>query len=91
MESGLEYIEIAEDIGLPVDEYRELVDDLRELDITVDEHVIPSIRSIERVQPVSCARCDRPIIDIHDEQATPSGSMHSQCAAKYESEKPHEW
>ena len=31
VDDGLEYIEVAEDVGLPVEEYRELADELRKL------------------------------------------------------------
>ena len=47
VDESLEYIEIADDYGLPADEYRELADQLRALGVSVDE-VIPSIRSVER-------------------------------------------
>jgi hypothetical protein len=51
VDDSLEYVEICEDrSGLPAEEYRELADELRELGMPVDEHVIPSIRSIERVE-----------------------------------------
>jgi hypothetical protein len=46
---SLEYIEVAEDFGLPADEYPELADALRELGVSVGDAVIPSIRSIEKV------------------------------------------
>ncbi len=45
-----DFIEIAEDYGLPTDENRELADQLRALGIQVGEAVIPSIRSIKRVE-----------------------------------------
>ena len=48
-DNALEYIEVADDLGLPVDRYPELVDDLRALEVTVGQDVIPSIRSIRRV------------------------------------------
>ena len=47
---SLEYIEIAEDYGLPTDENQELAADLRAMGVAVGEAVIPSIRSIERVE-----------------------------------------
>ena len=47
--NSLEYIEVAEDFGLPADEYPELADALRELGVSVGDAVIPSIRSIEKV------------------------------------------
>ncbi len=49
IDDSLEYVEVAEDIGLPVDENRELADELRALGVSVGEDVIPSIRSIEEV------------------------------------------
>jgi len=48
VDNGLEYIEVADDFGLPADEYRDLADTLREQGVPVDA-VIPSIRSIETV------------------------------------------
>ncbi len=42
-----DFIEVYEDMGLPVDEHRELADQLRSFGISVGEDVIPSIRSIE--------------------------------------------
>jgi len=47
----LEYIEVAEDLGLPVDEFRELADELFAPDASIGEDVISSIRSIEQVKP----------------------------------------
>ena len=45
-----EFIEIAEDFGLPVDEYRELAEALRKLGVMRGkDEIIPSIRSIEEV------------------------------------------
>ena len=49
VDGGLEYIEVAEDVGLPVEEYRELADELRRLGESVGEDCIPSIRAIERI------------------------------------------
>ena len=46
VDNGLEYIEVADDFGLPADDYRDLADALREQGVPVDV-VIPSIRSIE--------------------------------------------
>jgi len=48
VDGSQEYIEVADDFGLPAEENRELADALRHLGIPVDE-VIPSIRSIEVV------------------------------------------
>ena len=47
---SLEYVEIAEDIGLPVDEYRDLAEELWSMGVPVDEHLIPSIRSVEEIE-----------------------------------------
>ena len=49
VDNGLEYIEVADDFGLPADEHRELADALRSQGVPVDV-VIPSIRSIETVE-----------------------------------------
>lgn len=49
MDNSLEYVEIAEDYGLPTDEHRELADDLRSLGVPVGL-VIPSVRSVERIE-----------------------------------------
>ena len=45
---SLEYVEVAEDFGLPADEYPDLAKALRQQNIWVDA-VIPSICSIEKV------------------------------------------
>ena len=50
VDDSLEYVETAEDIGLWVDEYRELPEELRALGVSVDDDVIPSIRSIEEIE-----------------------------------------
>jgi hypothetical protein len=47
---GREVVEVAEDIGLPVEENRELADELRALGVSVGQDVIPSIRSIEEIE-----------------------------------------
>jgi len=46
---GAELIEVAEDIGLPAEEHRDLAESLRKLGVSVDA-VIPSIRNVERVE-----------------------------------------
>lgn len=46
----MDFVEVAEDFGLPVDEHRDLADQLRELGVPVGDHVIPSIRSIKEVE-----------------------------------------
>lgn len=46
IDNTLEFIEVASDFGLSVDEHRQLAEKLRFLGVPVDEHVIPSIRSV---------------------------------------------
>ena len=41
-----DFIEVCDELGLPAEEYRELVEQLRSLGISVGEDVIPSIRSV---------------------------------------------
>jgi len=48
VDNGLEYVEVADDYGLPAEECRELADALRNQGVPVDV-VIPSIRSVEAV------------------------------------------
>jgi hypothetical protein len=49
VDNSLEFIEVADDYGLPVDEFPELAEALHEQGIRVGEDIIPSIRSIEAV------------------------------------------
>lgn len=49
VDNSLEYIEVAEDFGMPVEQNLVLANELREVGVTVGEHVISSIRSIEQV------------------------------------------
>jgi len=49
VDDSLEYVEVAEDFGLPAEECRDLADELRDHGVPVDA-VIPSIRSIEEVE-----------------------------------------
>jgi len=49
VDGSLEYVEVAEDFGLPADEDQQLARQLRKLGVQVDE-VIPSIRSVERLK-----------------------------------------
>ena len=49
VDNSHEYIEVAEDCGLPADEHQELAAELRELGVPVDE-IVPSIRSVEQVE-----------------------------------------
>ncbi len=48
LDNGLDYIEVADDLGLPAKEYPQLADAVRAADLTVTD-VIPSIRRIEEV------------------------------------------
>ena len=48
VDNSHEYIEVAEDCGLPADEHQELAAELRSLGVPVDE-IIPSIRSVEQI------------------------------------------
>ena len=49
-----EHIEVAEDYGLPVGEFPALAKALSDLNVSVGESIIPSIRSIDVVQPRPC-------------------------------------
>ena len=49
VDGSLEYVEVAEDFGMPADEDQQLARQLRKLGVQVDD-VIPSIRSVERVK-----------------------------------------
>jgi len=48
-----EFVEVAEDMGLPVDECTNLAAQLRGLGVPVGDVVIPSIRSVKVVAPQS--------------------------------------
>ena len=48
IDNSQEYIEVADDYGLPSDENQELAAELRELGVSVEE-IIPSIRSVEQI------------------------------------------
>jgi hypothetical protein len=48
IDGSLVFIEVADDFGLPVDEFRDLADELRSLGVQVDDDVIPSVRSIQQ-------------------------------------------
>ena len=49
VDNSHEYIEVAEDCGLPADEHQQLVAGLRDLGVPVDE-IISSIRSVEQIE-----------------------------------------
>ena len=46
---SLEYIEVAEDFGLPAEANQTLTDELQQLNVSVPGEVIPSIRSVKVV------------------------------------------
>ena len=48
VDNGLDYIEVADDLGLPAEKYPQLADAVRAANRTVTD-VIPSIRRIEEV------------------------------------------
>ena len=50
IDNSLEYVEVADEYGLPLDQNQELAEQLRNLGIIVGEHIIPSIRTIEKVE-----------------------------------------
>lgn len=50
MDNGLEYIEIADDFGMAVEEAPDLADELRALGVDVGECIISSIRFIEEAE-----------------------------------------
>ena len=50
VDNSLEYIEVADDYGEPVDQNRELAEQLRNLGIAIGDDIIPSIRAITRVE-----------------------------------------
>ena len=50
MDYSLEYIEVADGSGLPAEEHRELTEELHSLGESVDEQIIPSIRSKEHAE-----------------------------------------
>lgn len=49
VDNSHEYVETAEDFGLPADEYQDLAAELRSLGVPVDE-IISTIRSVEQVE-----------------------------------------
>ena len=49
VDNTLELVEVCEDLGLPVDEYPDLAEQLRSSGVSLHDDVIPSIRSIEQV------------------------------------------
>ena len=49
VDQSQEFVEVADDFGLPAEEHRDLAQALRALGVSVDDAVIPSIRSVEQV------------------------------------------
>lgn len=49
IDNSLEYVEVADEYGMPVDQNQTLVDQLHKLGIATDT-IIPSIRTIEKVE-----------------------------------------
>ena len=49
VDNGLEYVQVAEGLGLPVENFPDLADELQTLGVSVDEDIIPSIRRIEQI------------------------------------------
>jgi hypothetical protein len=49
VDGSLEYVEVAEDFGMPADDDQQLARQLGKLGVQVDD-VIPNIRSVERVR-----------------------------------------
>lgn len=46
VENSTEYVEVCEDVGMPVEGNEELAEELSEMDVHVDEDKIPTIRSV---------------------------------------------
>ena len=72
VDNSLEYIEVADDYGLPVEEFPELAEALQYQGVRVGEDIIASIRSIEKVccdedsEPnVPCVACGRKDLPLH--------------------------
>lgn len=49
VDQSQEFVEVAEDFGLPAEEHRDLAAALRSLGVSVPDAVIPSIRSVQQV------------------------------------------
>lgn len=50
VDGGLEFIEVAEDLGLPREEYRALAEQLQAMGIALGEDIIPSVRSVRQLE-----------------------------------------
>jgi hypothetical protein len=44
-----ELIEVADDLGMPIELHQSLAKQLYKLGVAIGEHVIPSIRSVEKI------------------------------------------
>jgi hypothetical protein len=49
IDNSMDFIEVADDRGMPIDQHAELVAALRKLDMCQTGDVIPSIRSVEKL------------------------------------------
>jgi hypothetical protein len=49
VDNSLELVQVCDDLGLLVDEYPDLAKKLQALGVTLDDDVIPSIRSVEQL------------------------------------------
>jgi hypothetical protein len=45
----------------------------------------------EVTELVMCAYCNEPIEPGEEEESSPHGSMHGECAHNHEKENPEEW
>lgn len=50
IDNSLDFIEVADERGMLVEDHPELADKLRKLGVPVDDHIIPSIRTISEVE-----------------------------------------
>jgi hypothetical protein len=50
VDNSLDFIEVADDYGLPVDQNRDLAEQLPKLGVSVGDDIIGSIRSIEEAE-----------------------------------------
>lgn len=50
MDDSQEFVEVAEERGMAVENHRQLADQLRALGVSVGESVVPSIRAIAKMQ-----------------------------------------
>jgi len=49
VDNAQEYIQVAADVGLPVEQHQDLADELRRQGELIGEDIIPSIRAIKQV------------------------------------------